>query len=364
MHISGRRRKILFIIPSLQGGGSERVITHIVNNLDRNKFDITLALIRGYGQFSGLDIREDIKVIILGSKRVRYSLPKILYVIFKEDPDIVFSTLGYLNILMSIVKLMFPNKKFVVRESSIVSMQNKREPYPCLFNMLYKYIYRNLDLIICQSYAMKKDLNVHFGISEDKLSVIHNPVDTEVINKLSTSNCKMFGDNRNILAVGRLSYEKGFDILINIMKMLDKTYHLYIIGEGEYRRTLEDMSQRLNVQDRIHFLGFQKNPYKYMAKADLLVLSSRYEGLPNVVLEANALGTPVVAFDCPGGTREIIKDGVNGFLAECGNIEDLASKIQTAFAHKWDREHIKKLTIQKFGLQKIVSDYENILSNL
>ena len=99
---------------------------------------------------------------------------------------------------------------------------------------------------------------------------------------------------------------------------------------GEEKEKLLNLSKELNIEDRVHFLGFQKNPYKYMAQADLLILSSRYEGLPNVVLEANTCGLPVVAYNCPGGTREIIKDGLNGFLVECGNIDELAYKIEEA----------------------------------
>jgi glycosyltransferase involved in cell wall biosynthesis len=116
------------------------------------------------------------------------------------------------------------------------------------------------------------------------------------------------------------------------------------------------MIKKLHIQNRVNFLGFKDNPYKYMAQADLLVLSSRYEGLPNVVLEANACGLPVVAYNCPGGTREIIKDGLNGFLVECGNIDELTFKIEESIKYSWNKEEIQQYA-HNFSVSKIISIY-------
>ena len=125
---------------------------------------------------------------------------------------------------------------------------------------------------------------------------------------------------------------------------------------------MADLANSFDVKDKVTFAGFQSNPYIYMMHADLFILSSRYEGLPNVVLEANTCGTPVVAFNCPGGTGEIIENGVNGFLCECGNIGDLAEKINKASLQKFDKNIIKSLILDKYDVNTIVRQYEKILA--
>ena len=354
------KKKILFIVPSLRAGGSERVILYLVNNLDRRKFNIKLALVKKEGQFLNL-LNKDIELIDLNSKQVRYSILRIIRLIHREKPDVVFSTLGYLNLILAIIKKFFPKIKFIARESSIPSTQIKNEKYPLLFRFLYRTFYNNFDLIISQSNYMKEDLVKNFGVRNNKIKIIHNPVDIEKISKLSVSNEILFDKNYiNIISVGMLRPEKGFDSLLKAFKLLKNEYRLYIIGDGKEKDNLVNLAKKLKIIDRVSFLGFQDNPYKYMAQADLMVLSSRYEGFPNVVLEANALGLPVVAFDCPGGTREIIKNGLNGFLVECGNIYKMRNSILMASDYNWNKERIKKYIKQNYSLNKIINVYEEI----
>ncbi|HIC87372.1 MAG TPA: glycosyltransferase, partial [Aquificae bacterium] len=153
-------------------------------------------------------------------------------------------------------------------------------------------------------------------------------------------------------------------LLLKAFSKLDNNYRLYILGEGEEKDNLIKLADKLNIKDRVYFLGFQKNPYKYLAQADLMVLSSKVEGLPNVVLEANALGIPVVAFDCPGGTREIIKNGLNGFLVKCGDVDKLAFYIEKAVNYNWDKSKIIKYIKENFSVEKIIKKYEDTLLSL
>ncbi len=353
------KKKIYFIVPSMRGGGSERVISILVNNLDRTKYDVSLVLLQKEGRYLD-DLASDVKIIDLNAKRARYSIFKIVKILMDDKPDIVFSTLGHLNLLISMLRFFFPKSmKFIARESSIVSVNNNQEKFPKVFDFLYRKFYDNFDLIISQSHCMKNDLVNNYDIVEDKIKVINNPVDIDKITKLMQTDEILFDKNKiNLLSVGRLNAVKGYDLLFQSLAKLDDKYHLTILGEGAQKESLLKLSLDLGIQNRVIFKGFESNPYKYMAQANLMVLSSRYEGFPNVVLEANACGTPVVAFNCSGGTGEIIEDGVNGFLVACGDVNLLAKRIDEAVVFEWDKEKVSLLILKRYNLDYIIEKYQ------
>lgn len=346
----------------MRGGGSEKVMSTLISNLDVQKYDLTLVLIKKEGRYLD-DLSKDLKIIDLNSSKTRYALLKIINLIRLEKPNVVFSTLAYLNLLMAVIRPFFSKEiKFVARESNTVSIKNKSQPYPKLFDWLYKNFYNNFDLIISQSEYMKEDLIENYGIKKSKIEIINNPVDTNGIDHLSKENINVFDvNNINLLAVGSMSEQKGFDLLLKAFAKLGVNYFLTILGDGPKNRYFKRLASDLGVIDRVNFVGFQNNPYVYMRQADLFILSSRYEGFPNVVLEANACGTPVVAFNCPGGTREIIEHGINGLMVKCQDIDELATKIQDAKNLKFDADRIIENIECKYGLRKIVNQYESLL---
>lgn len=357
------KQKILFIVPSMRGGGAERVMMTILNHLDRSRFDPILALVKKEGQL--LDqLPADLAIIDLDSKNARYAIFKIIRLVWSIKPDIVFSTLGYLNLLIALIKIFLPrNIRFIAREGSIPSVQNKREKYPRIFDWLYTNVYNRFDCIIAQSQYMRRDLIESFNISDEKVILINNPVDIERVTVLSGEmGCSYPANKINLLAVGRLSHEKGYDLLLQAMTLMSDDYHLTILGIGPDEDFLLKLSEKLGLQQRVTFKGFQNNPYPWMKDADLMILSSRYEGFPNVVLEANMCGTPVIAFSCPGGTAEIILDGVNGFLVKCGDHTAMAEAIEHSRLIIWDNMKIQKNISEKYNINFIMNKYENILS--
>lgn len=356
------KKNIMFIIPSMVGGGSERVMLTILKYLNRDKFNITLVLLKKEGSYLD-ELPLDIKLIDLNINSARYAIFKITTLIKRERPDIVFSTLSHLNLLISIVRPLFSKKiKFIARESNTVSIKNKYQKYPRLFNWLYKVFYNNFDLIICQSKYMKDDLVDNYHINPIKTVVINNPINVENVLKKSKDEKILFDTSKvNLIAVGSLSLQKGFDILLPVISKLDDRFHLSILGEGKEKKELTNLVKELKIEEKVDFLGFQDNPYKYMNQADIYILSSRYEGFPNVVLEANLCGTPVVAFKCPGGTREIIEDGINGFLVECEDSRLLMDRIIEASSHTWSNKEIIQLMISKYTAEKIIKKYEDVI---
>ncbi len=354
----------MFILPALHGGGAERVMLTLVKYIDRSKFTPIFVLLKKEGKFLG-QVPSDIEIIDLQASQARYAIFKIAKIIKKQKPDIVFSTLGHLNLLMAMIRPFFSKKiKFISRESNTVSVENQGEKYPRLFDFLYKSIYNNFDLIITQSEYMKKDLVDNYQTDPSKTVVIYNPVDIENIENRLTKFKKTFFDNKkiNLLAVGRLSHQKGFDILIKTISLLDEKYHLTILGEGEDKESLINQIKTLKLDNRITLAGFTNNPYPYMLYCDLFILSSRYEGLPNVVLETNTCGTPVVAVNSPGGTAEIIKNGVNGILTAKLDPQELANDIKKATKYKFNTHEIKEYIRKKFNVEKIVKEYEKVIS--
>jgi glycosyltransferase involved in cell wall biosynthesis len=210
---------------------------------------------------------------------------------------------------------------------------------------------------------MRDDVHAVYDVPLDKIVTIGNPVDGDWIERRAAAGgvegFSLFPTN--ILAVGRLDPVKGFDMLLDAMGRIEDTdCHLHIIGDGGERGALERRAVGLGIADRVTFHGFKKNPYPYMRAADLFVLSSRYEGFPNVVMEALALGCPVVAFDCPGGTAELIEHGSNGFLVPAGDVGALAREIARGGYRDLDRGAIEKAARERHAISAIVERYEEL----
>ena len=357
------KKKIIFILPSLYGGGAERIVLNLLKHIDRSKFTPVLALVKKEGRYLQ-DVPKDVELIDLEVKQARYSLFKIAKLIREQKPDIIFTSLSHLNLLIALIRPFFSKKiKFIARESNTVSEQNKRDKYPKINDLLYKLVYNNYDLIVTQAKAMRDDLMQNYNIDKAKMKIIYNPVDIDYIKKRSDEKMADLPKGKfNLLAVGRLSEQKGYDLLLESFAKLDESFYLTILGEGEKKDELENKIKELDIENRVDLRGFSSNPYAYMKEADLLVLSSRYEGLPNVVLEANSLGVGVVAYDSSGGTGEIVKDGVNGYLVKPFDTDEFAFKILYVKDHQLDTKVIANIIQNSYRIDKIIKEYEAIFS--
>jgi glycosyltransferase involved in cell wall biosynthesis len=361
------KKRVLFIMPNLNRGGAERVVSTLLNNLSRDKFDINLALISKKGHYLS-DLREDIKIIDLKKDSVHKAFWAIIDVVNRIKPDIVFSTLGHLNILLAMAKPLFnDNLKLILREASIPSILNSKEKFPTVFNLSYRVFYPKADRIIAQSNYMKRDLEENFNISSEKIKVINNPID---FNKIQTAilesdlnklNRSFLNAKKRVIAVGSLEPIKQFDKLIRAFRAVkDREIELFIIGEGSQRELLERLIVENDLTKRVHLLGFQKNPYIYMQKSNLILLTSKFEGFPNALLEAISLGTPALAFKCAGGVEEIIIDGQNGWFVKDGEFKELIEKLQLHINHNLNSTNIKTTAYKKYNLNHILGKYERL----
>lgn len=361
------RIKIFLVSPSLHKGGAEKVMSILANHLNKSIFDVTLVLLQRRGSYlTTLD--PDIKVLNLNISNVRKSFLPLLKLIRNKKPDIVFSVLSHLNIILSIVKFFSPiHTTFIARETNIPSIINKTEKFPIIFNLLYKLLFSNFDKIVCQSHDMANDLMINYNIKKEKIEIINNPVDFESIKTmLGRREKKLLPINKlNVIAIGSLEYRKGFDLLIKSWDLIKnkENLHLTIIGIGSLEENLKKMIYNLRLADSVNLLGFKENPYLYMEEANIAVLPSRFEGFPNVMLETMACGTPVVAFNCPGGINEIIINDTNGWIVAADNIQQLAQMIEKKVENNLSENIIIDSVKKRYKLSKILKKYEFLFQN-
>ncbi|WP_332452740.1 glycosyltransferase [Chryseobacterium aquaticum] len=356
-----KKISVIFILPDLETGGAERIVTTIANHLSRDKFEPKILLLRKEGGYLKL-LKDDVEIIDIKTERIRHSLKPILKEIYRRKPDIVFSGFGEVNAYMSLFIKLFPQVKFIARETNVVSQHvTKKE-----IKFFYSF-YNNYHQIIAQSDDMMNDLINNFKVCHSKIIKINNPVDFDFINEklLNSNKPESFRYNyKNVVAIGNLSARKGFDNLLKVFSRLkNENIILHILGDGKDREILHQMKDFLGLKN-IVFHGRQENPYQFLKYADLFILSSRYEGFPNVLLEAGACGTYSLANNCPGGINEIIQNDINGEIGNIDNHEDFAQKIRLILQQNYDKEWIINSIKSRFSKEIILDNYEKVLLDL
>ena len=348
------------VIHQLVIGGSERIMVDVLNHFVREGKEVHLIIFH-----SGGILREqlDSSIVIhdLNVTSVKNGMLKLFKELYTIKPNIVFSGIGHLNIALApfipLLKIVLPNSHWVSRETNIASIKNKKSKHPKLFDWLYKNLYKNYDVIIAQSEDMRSDLKLHYPATSPKTIVINNPINTKRVKLLSN---EYEVPKINLINVGVLRQAKRHDLMLEVFSKLPSNYHLTLVGNGEEEERLKHLSNELGVNERISFEGYKSNPYPYMKSADLFLLTSEHEGFPNVLLEANLLGLPIVAFACPGGITEIIQEGINGFSVKNGDVDKMVDTIKKAMDYKFNRENISKLTQERYAQEVIIEKYREV----
>lgn len=351
-----RKIDILFAIPSLEGGGAERVFVNIIRSLDSKKFNKKLVVIDGSGVFMNL-LQPDVQIFVLNSDRTRYSFYYLLNIIKESKPQIIVSTLNRMNILILLVSFFINRKiKIIIREPNMPKAQFESNYLPRYYLWLMKLLYPRADMIIAQTDAMKEEIRVFFKINPSKISVLTNPIDKNFIDeKVRDGGSPFRGDDINIVASGRITKQKGFDYLIKSFAKvvtINNKFKLFLLGveedDGSYKKGLIKLIQQLNLNNHIIFMGFQENPFIYYKYADLFVLSSRWEGLPNVILEVLYLKTPVIVTDSIPFFRDIIFEGENGYIVNFNDEETMVKGILNYCKLSVNKSYYKSQDINTF----------------
>lgn len=236
---------------------------------------------------------------------------------------------------------------------------------------LMRLLYKKADAVVANSKETAEEIE---RITGNPCRYIYNPTLTGDLQKLAEQEVnqewlKKECKNPVVISVGRLSKEKGFDILIKAFSRIQKELdaRLVIIGEGEERASLETLAESLGIRDQVWMPGYDENPYKYVSKADVFVLSSRFEGLPNTLIEALAVGTPCVATRCKSGPAEILLDGEGGLLVDVEDEEQMAKAICLLIKDSGLRSQLQenaKRNLWRFGSSTVGAEYINLLEQM
>jgi len=373
--------KIIFFLPNLEIGGAERVTINLLNGLDAEKFNLFLIL----GKKEGYYLNEISRKIPIIDLRTLCSL-KLFFGLIKqfrkEKPDIFISIFPRFTIISMFAKIFSRSKtKFVIIEHSPFSMTTKnissfihKQIARFGFSYLMKFFYPKAQALLCVSKGVAVDFKEIVNI-QNKIKVIYSPIISKEIYALAKKPVKhpWFLDQKTpiIIAVGRLCKAKDYPTLIKAFSLVESMQpaRLIILGKDnkEQRKKMEQLINSLEISNNVSFLGVQENPYKFMSKSLIFVLSSIQEGFPTVIVEAMACGVPVVSTDCNSGPNEIIKNNENGFLVPVGNEKLLADAIlkliENPFLRNKFSEEGKKRALD-FEVEKSIRKYEQFFLNL
>lgn len=346
-------KTVLFLLQS-GVGGAERMTATIGKSLDKNKFKVIFYLLdRPIGTVTIENfIPKEYTIKKLPNVKGWNLIKQLNCVLKAEKPDIVFSSMIYVNTKLLALKWLHKKTKFIIRNN------NYLYTLTCSQKFILKMTYGWADYIIAQTEEMKEELIKDANLSKEKVVVLHNPIDIETIEEKIKEESPYNKNNTSIkyVASGRFFHVKGFDILVKAFKKVIEKQpesELYIIGNktgncAEYYQKIESLINDLQLTDKVHCVGFQDNPYIYVKHADCFVLSSRNEGLPNVLIEALYLGTPSAATTCIPIISRIIDEGVTGYLAEMENPKSLAEAMLKASKLGRIESTYKSATIEDF----------------
>lgn len=352
--------KIAFILPDFQAGGAERVVITIANHINRQKYKPVLIVLNERGPLRSL-VAADVPVINISSSGFLQGLTSLVSAVRKEKVDMAFSTMAHMNIMLLIARFFLPNVPVLVREAVTPSYFSNNVFKSLVLKVSYYCLYPFAARIYSPTQLAFDEMPLILGSSKFKLQRIFNPVNKDVVCHTIKKDFRsgiVKSHQRLFVSAGRLVPQKGFDRLIEALRgWCDRDdWRLLIMGDGPDHDKLAKMISVYNLH-QISLMGFEPDPWQYMAVADAFLLPSRYEGLPNVVLESLALGVPVIASATAGGIAEIAGVCDAGAVSIAKDMEEFVN-FMSGVQKKDDSEMRASLLPDCFSLSYVVGQYE------
>jgi len=365
-HRSRSVSRLAVFLPGLFGGGAERAMLNLATGIARHGYHVDLVLASATGPYLG-DVPSSVRLIDLSARRTAASLPALVRYMRKERPAAMVSALSRANIVSLIGRritgLPFP---LIVNEQNTLSQWIRRagDWRTRLTPHVVKRCYPWANALVGVSDGVVQDLR-GLGVRARRLETIYNPVITPEFERRAAAPLDHpwfdSGQPPVLVAVGSLTPQKDFSTLLRAFAQLrtERPARLIILGEGAERRDLETLSRALRLDDDVDLPGFVRNPIPFVKRAAAFVLSSRWEGLPTVVIEALYCGVPIVSTNCPSGPREILRGGRYGLLVPVGDPERLSRALKAALAGSAPQVPLEAW--RPYELDAIVSSYLRLL---
>ena len=364
------RQKIALFLPNLCLGGAERVMVHLANGLAARGRAVDMVLVEAKGEFLN-QLGPAVRVVDLKASRLLWAIPRLASYLRRERPVVVISALDHANVGAIFAKWLSRSRIPVVAAIHATrSMHAKRSRgiKESLVRCCIQACYRRADVLVCVSRAAADDLAAVTGARRDRMRVIYNPIidDRMLAMAREPAGHSWFalGAPPVVLAVGRLVAVKDYSTLIRAFAVLRRHHdvRLMILGEGEDRPRLERLIAELELSGSVALPGFDANPYACLARAALFVLSSVSEALPTALVEAMALGTPVVATDCKCGPKEVLQDGRFGGLVPVGDVAALAEAMAVGLSSP--RRELPAEALLPYTKDHAVSEYCRVIEEI
>ena len=358
-------KRIAFFLPDLSPGGAEKTGVLLASALARRNLPVDFVLVNARGEFLQL-LHPSIRIIDLKARSSYTCLPDLVKYLRQEKPDALISGLDLTNLIALFAKIMSGSSvKIFLQLQNAQSRLSRVAWKKFIERLLIQLFYPGANRLIAVSKGVEEDFYRYSKIESGKVITIHNMIITDSLFELArvplehpffSANCPPV-----ILAVGRFSEQKNYPLLIETFKLVltQKDARLSILGQGEGKNQIEMLAQSLGIMDKISFPGHDTNPYRWMASADVFVMSSNYEGLPTVMVEAMACGCPVVSTDCPFGPDEITHHGDYGYLTPLNDAPALANAILKVLNGQTKRP--PQAWLAQFAEESIVEEYLRLL---
>jgi glycosyltransferase involved in cell wall biosynthesis len=333
--------RLAVFAPSMVEGGAERGALKLAEGLAKRGFDVDLVLASAKGPRLA-EIPAEVRLVDLGARRVLSSLPALVRYLRREKPQALASVLDHANVVALWARKLgrYPGRVVVIEQNTLSeAAKNGKSRRDRMMPRMVSRFYPWADYVVGVSEGVTEDLVELTSIRREQVRVIFNPIVTADIGEKAQASIEhpWFSDGSSVfVAAGRLRPQKDFPTLLRAFAQVRarRPARLLVLGEGPERERLEALVRELGIAEDVSLHGLTTNPYAYMARACAFVLSSRWEGLPTVLIEAMSCGVPVIATDCPSGPREILADGRYGELVPVGDVERLAVAMEAALDGK------------------------------